>query len=328
MDAYLPRLHELEELFGYYKLHLAEMIVEQRKLIAQTIVTKGPVANHTPYYHERIGLQVRSKLLNTVVTSRDCYLNHYDGDGRLMMVEEYVGFTDCPFQVNELYRYGDRAERLYLSSERLVRLDEFDHPFADTEISLSFAGANGYIVEEFKYDGGRLMEIQIKRPTMTERHVFRYEDGKLVQILRVCENGYQELVYSTMKPDFARIRRELYTSLLALIEKQGDVAAIGIEGFLDQSQPSVCVSFTGEADPPALIADWGCPMVNLSVYDYQFSESQLRKCVKIIAEILILLVQEGYLAKKGIWFHQNQVCVTEEFSAVRNLCKKAGVEIL
>lgn len=296
MDAYLPRLHELEELFAYYKLHLGEMIVEQRKLIAQTIITKGPVANHTPYYHERIGLQVRSKPLKAVVTNRDCYLNHYDGEGRLMMVEEYVGFSDCPFQVTELYRYGDRAERLYLSS--------------------SFAGANGYIVEEFKYDGGMLMEVLIKRPTITERHVFRYEAGKLVQILRVCENGYRELVYSTMKPDFERIRRELYTSLLALIKKQGDVPAVGIEGFLDQSQPSVCVCFTRDADPPALIADWGFPMVNLSVYDYQFSDSQLRKCVKIIAEILILLVQEGYLGKKGIWFHQNQVCVTEEFSVV------------
>ena len=68
--------------------------------------------------------------------------------------------------------------------------------------------------------------------------------------------------------------------------------------------------------------------VDALVYDYQFSDSQLRKCVKIIAEILILLVQEGFLTKRGIWFHQNQVCVTEEFSAVRNLCKKAGVEIL
>lgn len=327
MDAYLPRLRELEERFAYYKLHLDEMIEKQRKLIARTIITKGPVANHTPFYHERIGLKVRSKPLNAVVTNGDCYLNHYDADGRLMMVEEFVGFPDCPFQATELYRYGDRVERLYLPAQRLMRLDEFDHPFADTEISISYAGTNGYIVEEFKYNCGDLAEILIKRPTMTERHVFQYEAGKLAQIVRVCENGYRELMYSTKKPDFEGIRREMYAFLLALIEKQGDYAAVGIEGFLDQSQPSVCVCFTGEAEPPALIADWGCGMMNIPVYDYQFSDSQLRKCVKIIAEILIQLVQEGHIEGKKFWFHQNQVCVTEEFSAVRNMCKKAGVKI-
>lgn len=326
MEQYLPRLRELEARFGEYRQRLDDMIGEQRRLIDHTVITKGPIGNHTPFFNERTGMKVRKKVLKAPVASDDCQLNHYDAQGRLIQVEEFLPCANG-FRVIELYRYGERAERLFLSSERLARLEEFDRPFSDTQLSLSFAGENGYIAEEFRYDGGVLTEILVKRPAMTERHVFQYDGATLAQIVRVCGNGYREVAFSTKKPDFEKIRRELTARLLEAVGEQGEFACIGIEGFLDQARPMACACFTKDPEPPELIADWGCPMTDIVVSDYQFSDTQLRKCVKLIAEILIQLVQEGVLDGKGIRFHQNQVCVHESFPAVRAMLKKAGLEV-
>lgn len=326
MEQYMPQLLELEERFERYRQRLDELIGEQRGMIDHTVITKGPIGNHTPFFNERTGMKVRKKVLKAPVASDDCRLNHYNAEWRLILVEEFLPCANG-FRVIELYRYGERAERLLLSSERLVRLEEFDRAFSDTQLSLSFAGANGYIAEEFRYEGGVLSEILVKRPAMTERHVFQYDGGALAQIVRVCGNGYRELIYSTKKPDYEKIRRELTDKLLEAVGEQGEFACIGIEGFLDQARPMVCVCFTPDPEPPELIADWGCPMTDIVVSDYQFSDTQLRKCVKLTAEILVQLAQEGVLDGKGIWFHQNQVCVCESFQAVRTMLKKAGLEV-
>ena len=44
-------------------------------------------------------------------------------------------------------------------------------------------------------------------------------------------------------------------------------------------------------------------------------------------QILTELVREGLLSDQGIWFHQNQICVTEHFPGARNVLKKAGLRV-
>lgn len=296
MEKYMEKLWELEQRFQCCRDRLQELIGEQRNRTVSTTITKGYGANHTPFYCERIGMKLQGKTLKAVPASGECRRNSYDADGRLIMTEEYMDAWNC-FRVSEIYLYGERTERLFLQSECLVRLDEFDNPFCNTNEVLSFAGSNGYIVEEFRYEDERLTEIQVKRPTMKYREVFRYENGTLAQIVRVHENGYKELLFSTKKPDFGKIRQVL-TDRISVLAGEQDFASIGLEGFLYQAQPMICVCFSGQEQPSELIADWGTPMVDIPVYDYQFSDAQLRKCVKLVAEILVQLVQDGGLAGK------------------------------
>lgn len=53
------------------------------------------------------------------------------------------------------------TEKLLISSEILRRLYIFDNPFGKTNLCLSYAGSNGYIVDEYVYEESKLKEILI-----------------------------------------------------------------------------------------------------------------------------------------------------------------------
>lgn len=65
-------------------------------------------------------------------------------------------------------------------------------------------------------------------------------------------------------------------------------------------------------------------MHDLQLYDWQFNDSQEKKCVKIIGEIIVQLVEEGLLKDKQIYFHQSQVCATQLYSGLKTVFKKAN----
>ena len=109
------------------------------------------------------------------------------------------------FRIVELYFYDDLTERLRLSSGMLALLSVFDNAFSNTKLNLTFAERNGYIVEEFVYDEDVLTEIKITQSKVNsnnqnEVHKFVYENHNLIQIERICQNGYRELNYTTKKP--------------------------------------------------------------------------------------------------------------------------------
>lgn len=332
LDMYLEQLKETENKFNIYKQDLENIIDKVSSSIAYTVITKGKIANPTPYYYERMGNRVNGKIIHAPIVSNDCMKYHYDSQNRVIMVEEYSVFLR-KFELTELYLYNELTERLWLSSGRLARVFVFDHAFSNTHLCLSFAGSNGYCVEEFVYDGEILTEIKIGHSkaspdNSTEVHRFLYESKKLIQIERVCQNGYKELRYTTKKPNFNKMKEDTYNSLKNLItDYKGDYTSLGIEGFIDQQQPMFCVCFTGDNKPSDLIADWNTEMYDIWVYDWQLNDAQEKKCVKIIAEILVELVNEGLLKDKQIFFHQNQVCVTQQYSGAKSVFKKANLSV-
>lgn len=63
------------------------------------------------------------------------------------------------------------------------------------------------------------------------------------------------------------------------------------------------------------------------VYDWQLNDAQEKKCVKLIAEIIVGLVEERLLKNMQIYFHQNQICATQLYSGVKSLFKKVNIEV-
>lgn len=325
LEQYRDRLQALQERFDRYAAGLEELIAEASAATIRTVIAKGTLANPTPYDAQRTGEKGKARILKAPVSSDDCRKYHYDGEGRIVMIEEYARFLGC-FRVVELFRYGAYAERLRLDAEILVRLFEFDNPFGDTKLCLSYSRRNGFCAEEFCYEGGLLRKVRVIRE-QPEVQEFCYDGQALAQILRICPNGYREVLYTTKKPDLVGIGQMLELRLRQLIGDAGDFQAIGIEGFLDQNQPMICVAFSREEQPPELIADWGVPFSEIAVNDWCFTQSQLKQCVKLIAQLLVQLEQEGLLRGKKICFHQNQVCVTSEFPGVKAVFKAAGLVI-
>lgn len=237
------------------------------------------------------------------------------------------------FQVKEIYFYNLRTERLCLSSGRLARLLIFDNAFSNTQLCLSYAGHNGYCVEEFVYDDGILIEIRTSHgrtnlDKKVEIHRFAYESRNLIQIERICQNGYKELLYTTKTPDFSKIKENTYKDLRDMIVNyNGNFASFGIEGFIDQQQPMFCICFSEDKQPSDLIADWDTEMFEFRVYDWRLSGTQEKKAVKMIAEIIIDLVNEGLLKDKNFYFHQNQICVTRLYPGVKGILKEAKISV-
>lgn len=339
IEKYWPQLSEIEKKFCTYKQNLESIIHSVAASTHHTVITKGEIANPTPYYYERMGTKLAGKVLQVPVASENCLRYHYDSENRIIMVEEGSKFLKC-FRIKEIYLHNEHTERLVLSSDYLAVLAVFDNAFSNTQLSLAFAGSNGHIVEEFVYTDSLLTEIKISRDyspydqnisrynNRIEWHRFIYENQSLIQIERICDNGYKELMYTTKKPDFNKIKEDTYHKLRELIaNNKRDFASFGIEGFLDQQQPMLVVCFSEDKHPSELIADWNTDMHDIWVYDWQFNDSQERKCVKIIAEIVVELIGAGLLKDKQIYFHQNQVCVTQMYSGAKSVFKKANISV-
>lgn len=332
IEKYLEQLKETENKFQSYKQDFGNLINSVSAAIHHSVFSKGELVNPTPYYHERMGIKIYGKVLQAPIVSDDCIRYHYDIENRIIMIEEYSTFLN-EFRIRDIFIYNELTERLYLSSGCLARLFVFDHGFSCTNLCLSFSERNGFCVEEFIYTDGILKEIKICRDTVTpdnrtELHKFVYEGQNLVQIERVCQNGYSELNYTTKKPDFRKIKEEIYDTLKMLITHYGaSFSSFGIEGFLDQHKPMFCVCFTDDNSPSALIADWNVKMHDVWIYDWQLNGAQEKTCAKIIAEIIVDLVEEGFLKDKQIYFHQSQVCVTQIYSGVKSLFKKVNIEV-
>ena len=330
LESYSVQLKEIEGKFNEYKKELNNIIGTVSSAIHHTTITKGEFVNPTPYYNERMGTPLKGKVLQSPVDSNDCMKYHYDHENRIIMVEEYSLFLK-KFLITDIYLYHELTERLHLSSGRLVRLFVFDHGFSDTKLCLSYAERSGYCVEEFIYADHVLEEIRICRDNGKpdrEIHRFIYEKQRLIQIERICQNGYRGLLYTTKRPDFGKIKQEIYRNLKELItEKKGAFAAVGIEGFIDQHQPMLCVCFTKDPAPSDLIADWNTEMHDICLYDWQFKDSQEKKCAKVIAEIIVELAEEGLLQDKQIYFHQSQVCAAQLYSGVKAVFRKASMDV-
>lgn len=332
LKRYIKQLNEIESKFNNYKQDLNNIITRILASVVHTIVTNGEIVNPTPYYQERMGRKTNGKIITSSIVSNDCMKYHYDEQNRIIMIEEYSVFLK-KFQIIELYFYNELTERLRLSSGRLAVLSVFDNSFSNTQLSLAFAGCNGFIVEEFVYDEEVLTEIKITRSKVqtdvkTEVHKFVYENHELIQIERVCQNGYRELIYTNKMPNFKRIKENIYKGIKKnIVEYKHHFTSFGIEGFIDQQQPMIYVSFTNENRPSDLIADWNTEMFDLRLYEWRFNDSQEKKCVKIIAEIIVELVEEGLLKDKKIYFHQSQVCATKLYSGVKTVFKKANIDV-
>lgn len=330
LEEYQEQLKGIETRFNNYIQDWDNILAKVKDSIFSTTITDGRIVNPTPYEEERMGSKLKGKIIQTPITSNDCMKYHYDNENRVIMIEEYSVFLK-KFEVTEIYIYNELTEKIRLSSGLPAVLWVFDSDF--TKLKLAFTQNNDYIAEEFIYNGEVLTEIKIRRwdgisDEQMEIHKFIYDNNKLIQILRVCQNGYRELLYTTKKPNFKKMKEDTYNSLKMLVaDYKDDFGSFGIEGFIDQKEPMICVCFAKSSCPHEYIADWKEEMQDIYLYDWQFSYEQEKKCIKMIAEIIADLVEEGLLKEKQIYFHQSQVCVTKLYSGAKTVFKKANINV-
>ena len=57
----------------------------------------------------------------------------------------------------------------------------------------------------------------------------------------------------------------------------------------------------------------------IEVYDFFFSESQIKKCAKIIAEVVVQLFDEKKITLKKFYYHQDQVPIRNKIHNIGKL---------
>ncbi len=330
IDEYAEQLNKVESQFYEYKANAETIINKVSETVDRIVITNGAIANFTPFAEERKGSKLNGKIIDKPIISNYCMKYYYDSNNRIVMIEEYSTFLK-KFMITDVYLYYDSyAEKLWFSSGLLNRLFVFDNPFENTKLCLSFSShfQVGKIVEKFVYEDNILKWIDIGRTEGNHKDICIYEKDKLIMIEKIYPNGNKGLCYTTKRPNFNKIRVDVEANLKRIIREQsGEYTSFGIEGFLDQRQPMISVCFTKEEKPSDLIADWNTTMNDIEVYDWQFNEEQEKKCVKMIAEIIVSLVAEGILSEKQIYFHQNQVCVSQLYAGAKNVFKKENLSV-
>lgn len=331
IQAYADTLAAIQTRFFQYRGGFPALAENIRRQICRSVLTKGRIFNFTPYAAERLGSRLNGKFIPAPIFSDDCMRYHFDSQDRVVMVETFSRFLN-KFQLETLYRYHEdgTVEELLLSSELPSRLSVRYMAGERCVRLLSYAHlVKGFIAEDFLYNGVRLREVQISRAEGDYTDAFTYGSGKLSLIVKTYPNGGTRVVYTTRKPNFKAIRQEVSAALKAHIAaRQAPFTAIGIEGFLDQAPPHFALCFETAEAPKDLLADWNCAMEAISVYDFPFSDAQFRRCVKIMAELLVELVQDGTLKDTVICFHQNQVPAASFDAGARAVFRKAGLKVL
>ncbi|MBQ8851774.1 MAG: hypothetical protein IJZ66_04965, partial [Oscillibacter sp.] len=76
IEKYLMQLHEIEKKFYAYQQDLENILNTVSSAIHHTVITKGEIANPTPYYYERMGNKLKGKALQSPIISDDCMKYH------------------------------------------------------------------------------------------------------------------------------------------------------------------------------------------------------------------------------------------------------------
>lgn len=326
INKYTTELEKLKSEFDEYEQTIDTIILNTKNNTDHTVITKGRIHNYTPFHEERLGGKLKGRIIPSPVISNDCIRYHYDSKGRIIMVEVFSVFLN-KFLITEIFLYHDRDEfeLLWFSSEILSSLSKIYFKNEKCYLKLSTT-TSGNSAQEYIYNGELLEAINLGYTDGDYKDEFTYKDNTLIMIERIYPNGYKRVLYTTKKPNFNKLREAVYQQLKEeIVNYKNDFKCLGIEGFLDQQNPDFSICFETSDNPNDSIADWNSEMITIPVYDFHFSDEQLNKCMKIMAEIIVELVNEGILENKVIYFHQNQVPVTEYYPRVKSIFKKAGL---
>lgn len=330
LNLYKERLEKLKEHFCNYAINLKEIINNLKKNISYTVITKGEIINEMPYYQERIGDKITGKVIAEEIESDGCIKYHYDDKDRLIMTEEYCEFLRI-FEIRDIYIYGQNTHKLLISAGSLSRLLEFDNAFSAVSLCLAYSKDYGTCVEEYKYDCDVLNEIDIIKESEDSeirkyKEIFLYKDGRMVQIRRIFEDGRNFVIYTSLKPDFKSIKEKMRNFIMDnILQENNEFKCFGIESFIKGTIPYIDIYVSNNDDNSNIISEWDTDCKRINIYDWQFNESQERKCIKILSELITELFAENVLNNKKVFFHQDNKCISDIYSIAKNVFKKAGI---
>lgn len=307
--------NEYEHMEKSYKLR----INLYKKNASKKCYNKGYLLDVLPFEHELSGYKLLKKPLQRMVMENDHMIYYFNKDDKLCLVEEASTFL----RKIEYYTLYDCHENYILKcqcqSDELTNVSKYF--FENGKISEGyFYSKNGYIYEQYVYDGEKLEKIIYSCFDHEHETVFNYENyfyynekNNLKLIQKVHSNGYKVNIYANMKVNFKKLKAYLYETLKENISSFFDshdkenVETLGIRLWIDDLEPMLDVNYRIVGDKNFSVYEWSFSCVsNIQITNVPLDNSQQDKIIPLIYEILVELIESETIQsgiKVKVFFH-------------------------
>ena len=306
----------LKKKFSDLKTSFSQKIEFQKGVCEEYIISKGHMYNVFPYEVERMGYKLNGKRKDKLEMKDSFFRYGFDSQGKIRIIENASKFLN-EIHHFEVYDYEENAIYSYVcNSGNVINVGFTKMNGKKVEERYTYA-TQGIRYEQYIYDSERLTKIYIEQKSHSndaineEWNSFIYsETGKLLLIQRECSNGYTENRYADKKINWKEIRENIqsdfnrYLSEIYSIYGGDKVTKLGISLFISDLSPIIMLSFDTEKTENELIGDWShCYNKEIKVTELPLDESQREKTRKIVAEILIELLEKqiGKSVRIAFW---------------------------
>ncbi|MGC5704419.1 hypothetical protein J4P02_29880 [Pseudomonas sp. NFXW11] len=180
--------------------YLREFLSNAKVEVVRKIISKGALFNLRLFEIQRAGFEVGKELKVLPKSIKNTHVYYFDGDDKVVMMEVY-GQSESVVN-KEFFFYGEgRIKSMYFDSGGAVR-NIATSTVVDGKVlqDVNF-GKYGCSVSDYLYEDAELKSISVRQKQhdqevfSTYQVLFEYLDGKVVKVVNLFPNGYQELRY-------------------------------------------------------------------------------------------------------------------------------------
>lgn len=323
-QKYLERLQELHQLYldnlgiwegeeftkleSNYK-HACEnwqsLIDNARSRSVRTTITKGEIIDVFPFENEQYGNKTNGKQIPEVVMDNDCYIHHFDQEGRLILKENMSEFLSAPYYFSLYHYHKDSVEYIYGAINSVYRYQLFIlSDIGEFVRNLTYA-KEGKLYEYYYHENGRIVKSELHQ-IQNEQNIihdyycqydYLYDKKDTLQLIhRTDAHGGMDTTYSLKKINFKKLEQRIFEEMKS-----------GMEQFMDTHKGEQFTRFAIAADSPHSMylyidtsadpeylqypADWKyTEIVTVDLIDHPLDDQQTEKLMDCIAKSLIALL--------------------------------------
>lgn len=272
---------DLNEKYADVKGRFDEVLLQQRSKAVRTVYSKGVLQNVLPYENELDGYRVNGKVIENEIINDNCYRYSYDDKDRVILIENMSSFLGR-FHYFTMYFYGeDSITTMYWAEDDLYNITLYRMRDGRIEDKY-FCPRKSRCYSEYIYDNGVLKSIDEYRNGKKEQKLFYYRDnGNLLKIIRSCENGYNEVIFSSQKIQYKKLEERLYSELIDVFsefaQKHGEekLSALGFVVWTGHGYLTVSAHTGAINDKEYVPAEWSYnELGNLELIRQPLDESE------------------------------------------------------
>lgn len=325
---------ELKEEYDTLQLEYQMKISSYREQSVKQCLNKGYLIDVLTFEHELHGSKLHKKALNQMVMENECFIYHFNKEGRVCLVEEASTFLK-KIENYTLYDYcGNYLYKYECQNDGMISVNKYFYENGKVVEGYTYAKF-GHCYEQYVYNDEQLEKIsyvhfehQQELESRWESHFYYNKERKLKLIQQVYDNGYVVNSYADIKLSYKKLETQLYEACKEKIKlflnqcSVEKIETIALRLWIDDLNPMLDINFRVLGDKEMSIAEWSySSAATIEISDIPFDSTQQDKIVSVVYSVLVRLIDEGiiYSDIKVKVFHHDDKEIGLEKKAVQKL---------